>query len=61
VNESTPMDQRAPERTTELSDGPKLVIHGGISQYLPAKYEVVHTIEDKNGNPREYKMIREDR
>lgn len=62
VNESTPLDQRVPERTKELSDGPKLVIHpDGISQYLPAKYEVVHTVEDRNGNPREYKIIREDR
>lgn len=62
VNESTPMEQRAPERTAELSDGPKTKeIFGGITTYLPAKYEQVQVIEDRHGKPVEYKQIREDR
>lgn len=62
VNESTPADQRVPERTTELSDGPKIVEHfGGITQYQPAKYEQVRVVEDRHGNPVEHKIIREDR
>jgi hypothetical protein len=62
VNESTPMDQRVPDRTKELSDGPKmLTLPGGITQYLPAKYEVTKTVEDRFGNPVEHKIIVEDR
>lgn len=62
VNESTPLDQRVPDRTTELSTGPRIVEHpGGITQYLPAKYEVVQTIEDRHGVVHEYKITREDR
>jgi hypothetical protein len=62
VNESTPMDQRVPDRTTEMSDGPKIVEHpGGITQFLPARYVVVRYIEDRHGNMVEHKIIRENR
>lgn len=62
VNESTPMDQRVPERTTEMSAGPRTQeVYGGIISFLPAKYEVIKTIEDRHGNPVEHKIIREDR
>lgn len=42
VNESTPMDQRVPDRGLPLSDGPKMGTHG---EYLPARFEVVRTDE----------------
>jgi hypothetical protein len=62
VNESTPMDQRVPERTKEMSDGPNtLELQGGITSYQPAKYEQVRSLEDRHGNPVEHKIIREDR
>ena len=61
MNESTPVSQRVPDRISELSAGPNVVEHpGGVTQYAPAKYEIVHTIEDRNGVPREHRMIRED-
>jgi len=62
VNESTPMDQRVPERTSEMSDGPnKVELMGGITQYKPAKYEITQTVENRAGVPVDHKIIREDR
>jgi hypothetical protein len=62
VNESTPMDQRAPDRISEMSEGPNTKeIYGGITSYLPAKYPVTKVIENKRGEPVEHTIIREDR
>jgi hypothetical protein len=36
LNESTPLDQRVADRTTEMSAGPKL---GENDSYMPARYE----------------------
>lgn len=54
LNQSTPLDQRVPDRTTELSSGPKL---GENGQYLPARYE--RTITTPDG--KQHTMIVEDR
>jgi hypothetical protein len=62
LNATTPADQRVPDRLTELSDGPNTKeIYGGITTYLPAKYEQVQIVENKAGVPVEHKIIREDR
>jgi hypothetical protein len=61
VNESTPMAQRNPDRVEELSPGPNTQeIYGGITTYLPAKYEQVQVVENRAGVPVEHKIIRED-
>lgn len=62
VNASTPVEERAKSRTSDLSEGPNRVKPlGGSAQYKPAKYEVIRVIEDAKGNPVEHKIIREDR
>jgi hypothetical protein len=62
VNESTPMDQRVPDRLHELSEGPRTEeLFGGITTYRPAKYEQVRVVENRAGEPVEHKIIREDR
>lgn len=42
VNESTPLDQRVPDRGLPLSAGPK---QGANGEYLPARFEVIRTDE----------------
>lgn len=49
-NESTPADQRKPNRTTELSEGPKT---GKAGEYLPALYPTNPRNGQKTGNVRE--------
>jgi hypothetical protein len=62
VNESTPMDQRVPDRITEVGTGPNTAeVYGGITTYLPARYEQVQVVENRAGEPVEHKIIREDR
>lgn len=61
VNASTPTEQREKSRS-DMTDGPDRVkLMGSITQYKPAKYEIVRVIEDSKGNPVEHKIIREDR
>lgn len=54
INESTPMEQRVPDRTTEMSDGPK---RGANDSFLPARYE--KTVIDSTG--KSHTVIIEDR
>ena len=62
VNESTPMDQRVPDRTPELADGPNTAeLMGGITTYLPARYTQTRVVENRHGDPIEHTIIREDR
>lgn len=62
VNESTPMDQRVPDRLTQVGTGPVTEeLFGGITTYRPAKYEQTRVVEDRHGNPVEHKIVREDR
>jgi hypothetical protein len=60
VNESTPMDQRVPDRVAEMSEGPNKQKFGNLTTFAPAKYEMVQVVEDRHGNPREHKIVRED-
>jgi hypothetical protein len=61
VNASTPVEQREKSRS-DLTDGPDRVkLPGSVTQYKPAKYEIVTMTEDRHGNPVEHKIIREDR
>jgi hypothetical protein len=62
LNASTPKDQRVPDRTTEMSEGPQTAeVYGGITTYLPARYEQVRVVENRHGDPVEHTIIREDR
>jgi hypothetical protein len=36
LNQSTPMEQRAPDRIIDVGTGPKI---GALGEYQPAKYE----------------------
>lgn len=60
-NESTPMDQRVPDRTTEMSKGPNISKNGSITTYNPSRYE--HTVHQKNGEGQmeKHTVIIEDR
>jgi hypothetical protein len=61
INASTPMDQRVPDRTTELSEGPNRTKFGSLTTYGPARYEQAQVVENRRGEPVEHKIIREDR
>jgi hypothetical protein len=62
VNESTPLDQRVPDRITEVGDGPVTEeIYGGITTYRPARYTQEQTVMDRHENPVTHSIIREDR
>lgn len=57
-NESTPLDQRVPDRTTEMSEGPR---KGPTDNFLPSRYKIEPTVEVLPGVVKTFPQIIEDR
>lgn len=58
LNESTPMEQRIPTRTVEMSDGPR---KGPTDNFLPARYKIEPAVEVAPGVTKTFPQIVEDR